>query len=166
MITSTIYLGAAYGFVFIILLVLGGFYVWRNIALSQKVRAQKVRSQQLRQIVDPPASSPKPAKPAQSAKLTKRITILQLLPLLCFAAFALVLVFFLVTDGRQKDTSSSDIMIGQSAPIVPLPLLRAECDSIESLICSNCLFSPQFLSENRFTLFGNFLGFMVCTLPA
>jgi len=118
MITSTIYLGAAYGFVFIILLVLGGFYVWRNIALSQKVRAQKVRSQQLRQIVDPPASSPKPAKPAkpaQSAKLTKRITILQLLPLLCFAAFALVLVFFLVTDGRQKDTSSSDIMIGQSA---------------------------------------------------
>jgi len=35
------------------------------------------------------------------------------------------------------------------------PAYRAECDSIESLICSNYLFSPQFLSENRYTLFGN-----------
>jgi len=32
--------------------------------------------------------------------------------------------------------------------------IRAKCTIFESRFCSNLLFSPRLLSENRFTLFG------------
>jgi len=101
MIQSNIYLYAAYLFVLITLLALTGFYVWRNIALSRKI-----------------------SRPHKNS-----INLLLLLPFLGFIVLAAIIFFYLTSLERQEGFSPTDIMVGQRAPRIELPILTAQIEN-------------------------------------
>jgi len=101
MITSTAYLYAAYLFVIVTLTAVTVFYIWRNICLARKI--------------------PHPHN--------KPLNLWRLLPFLSFAALIAIIFIHLTTSRQQEGTFSSDIMVGQPAPTIKLPLLVAQNDA-------------------------------------
>jgi len=105
MITSHLYLIAAYLFATLLMLGASGFYLWRNVALARRFKA-------LTQ-----ATAHKPEK-------TLLPLLLRLLPFLCFVFFVVMIVIQLAATQQPDRAQAVDVMVGQSAPALTLPLLN------------------------------------------
>jgi len=145
MITSTIYLITAYAFVIVTLAVLAGFYIWRNITLSRRIRNltilphQKIEqfSQNWMSVLRKKLRKNKEMEHGRDPKIApyapvkNSLNLWRLLPFLSFFLMGALIFFYLMTLDRQSNPSSSDVMVGQAAPTLSMPLMNIKNNRTE-----------------------------------
>jgi len=104
MITSNFYLASAYIFVSVVLLGVGGLYLWRNIALTRQIQSLAPHH-------------------SQKQKNKQISLLLRFLPVVCFGFFVVIIIIYLDPIRLEKTIPETDIMLQRPAPEVHLPLL-------------------------------------------
>jgi len=136
-ITTNFYLVVAYGFVVIFLLILSGFYIGRNIALTHKIKKlselpARHKTGKFSWLKRFPKSGNrfsdkkrgKNKKLERVAESREAKTALAILPLVFFVAFAALALSQLGDKTQSEKASLSNMaMVGSPSPPVSLPLL-------------------------------------------